>query len=188
MYFELSSPQDLYYQEQILMSRLLLKLFLLIFVYPYRRDFISVLEVAVSLNLENIDRTKADILSGDNMEEVRTFSAIAHEDDILQTYLKEIGKIKLLKSWEEKELGQLVKEQKCNIAKRKLIQANLRLVVSIAKKYVGQGVPFMDLVQEGSIGLIKAVEKFDYSKNFKFSTEEIIYEAIKSASSGDAEE
>ena len=152
------------------MSRLLLKLFLLIFVYPYRRDFISVLEVAVSLNLENIDRTKADILSGDNMEEVRTFSAIAHEDDILQTYLKEIGKIKLLKSWEEKELGQLVKEQKCNIAKRKLIQANLRLVVSIAKKYVGQGVPFMDLVQEGSIGLIKAVEKFDYSKNFKFST------------------
>ena len=103
MCFELSSPQDLYYQEQILMSRLLLKLFLLIFVYPYRRDFISVLEVAVSLNLENIDRTKADILSGDNMEEVRTFSAIAHEDDILQTYLKEIGKIKLLKSWEEKE-------------------------------------------------------------------------------------
>ena len=97
MRFELSSPQDLYYQEQILMSRLLLKLFLLIFVYPYRRDFISVLEVAVSLNLENIDRTKADILSGDNMEEVRTFSAIAHEDDILQTYLKEIGKIKLLK-------------------------------------------------------------------------------------------
>ena len=168
--FELSSPQDLYYQEQILMSRLLLKLFLLIFVYPYRRDFISVLEVAVSLNLENIDRTKADILSGDNMEEVRTFSAIAHADDILQNYLKEIGKIKLLKSWEEKELGQLVKEQKCNIAKRKLIQANLRLVVSIAKKYVGQGVPFMDLVQEGSIGLIKAVEKFDYSKNFKFST------------------
>ena len=95
MCFELSSRQDLYYQEQILMSRLLLKLFLLIFVYPYRRDFISVLEVAVSLNLENIDRTKADILSGDNMEEVRTFSAIAHEDDILQTYLKEIGKIKL---------------------------------------------------------------------------------------------
>ena len=79
----------------------------------------------MSLNLENIDRTKADILSGDNMEEVRTFSAIAHEDDILQNYLKEIGKIKLLKSWEEKELGQLVKEQKCNIAKRKLIQANL---------------------------------------------------------------
>lgn len=124
----------------------------------------------MSLNLENMDRIKSDILSGDNMEEIKTFSAIAHEDDILQTYLKEVGRVKLLKSCEEKELGKLVKEQKCNIAKRKLIQANLRLVVSIAKKYVGQGVQFMDLVQEGSIGLIKAVERFDYSRNFKFST------------------
>ena len=70
----------------------------------------------------------------------------------------------------EKELGRLIKEQNCDISKRKLIQANLRLVVSIAKKYVGQGVLFMDLVQEGSIGLIRAAEKFDYSKNFKFST------------------
>jgi RNA polymerase primary sigma factor len=103
-------------------------------------------------------------------EQIRTFNNIAHDDDILQNYLKEIGKIKLLKSHEEKDLGKLIKEQNCDIAKRKLIQANLRLVVSIAKKYVGQGVLFMDLVQEGSIGLIKAAEKFDYSKNFKFST------------------
>src|SRR5574344_2482723 len=94
-------------------------------------------------------------------EEVKTFSAIAHDDDILQTYLKEIGKVKLLKSSEE---------ENSVIAKRKLIQANLRLVVSIAKRYVGQGVLFIDLVQEGSLGLIKAAEKFDYSKNFKFST------------------
>jgi len=106
----------------------------------------------------------------ENGTEEKTFTAIAHDDDILQSYLKEIGKIKLLKFEEEKNLGKLIKEQNSDIAKRKLIQANLRLVVSIAKKYTGQGVLFMDLVQEGSIGLIRAVEKFDYSKNFKFST------------------
>ena len=88
-------------------------------------------------------------------------------------YLKDIGKVKLLNSKEEKALGKEIKEGKksqAEIAKRKLVQANLRLVVSIAKKYIGQGVLFMDLVQEGSLGLIKAAEKFDYSKNFRFST------------------
>lgn len=103
----------------------------------------------------------------------KTFSSIAKEDDILQMYLKDVGKIKLLNSKEEKLLGKDIKEgelKKAEIAKRKLVQANLRLVVSIAKKYIGQGVLFMDLVQEGSLGLIKAAEKFDYSKNFKFST------------------
>lgn len=103
----------------------------------------------------------------------KTFSSIAKEDDILQMYLKDVGKIKLLNSKEEKILGKDIKEgeeRKAEIAKRKLVQANLRLVVSIAKKYIGQGVLFMDLVQEGSLGLIKAAEKFDYSKNFKFST------------------
>ena len=103
-------------------------------------------------------------------QEEKTFTAIAHDEDILQSYLKEIGKIKLLKCEEEKNLGKLIKEQNSDMAKRKLIQANLRLVVSIAKKYIGQGVLFMDLVQEGSIGLIRAAEKFDYTKNFKFST------------------
>ena len=103
-------------------------------------------------------------------DDIKVFSAIAHEDDLLQSYLKEIGRVRLLKSDEEKDLGRLVLEQNSDVAKRKLIQANLRLVVSIAKKYVGQGVLFMDLVQEGSIGLIRAAEKFDYSKNFKFST------------------
>ena len=101
------------------------------------------------------------------------FNSIANDDDILQMYLKDIGKIKLLSGREEKALGREIKEgekHKADIAKRKLIQANLRLVVSIAKKYIGQGVLFMDLVQEGSLGLIKAAEKFDYSKNFKFST------------------
>ncbi len=103
-------------------------------------------------------------------DEIKTFTVIPREEDILQVYLKEIGHIKLLKSEEEKELGRLIKEQKDDVAKRKLVQANLRLVISIAKKYVGRGVLFMDLVQEGSLGLMRAAEKFDYTKNFKFST------------------
>ena len=111
-----------------------------------------------------------EVLEEEHVQEPKSFSAIAREDDILQTYLKEIGKIKLLSTNEELELGRQIKELNSDIAKRKLIQANLRLVVSIAKKYIGQGVLFMDLVQEGSLGLIKAAEKFDYSKNFKFST------------------
>ncbi len=122
----------------------------------------------MSLNLEVIDNFNVD--TDESFEDIKTFSAIAHEEDVLQVYLKEIGKIKLLKSDEERNLGKLIKEDKDEIAKRKLIQANLRLVVSIAKRYIGQGVLFMDLVQEGSIGLIRAAEKFDYSKNFKFST------------------
>lgn len=106
-------------------------------------------------------------------ENVLTFNNIVFKDDILQMYLKDIGKTKLLKRTEEQELGKQIlegDEQKAIIAKKKLIQANLRLVISIAKKYTGQGVLFMDLVQEGSLGLIKAANKYDYSKGFKFST------------------
>lgn len=124
--------------------------------------------VNLELNLE--DNLSIHNHAEEPCSDIKVFSTIANEDDLLQNYLKEIGKIKLLKSEEEKQLGKLIKEKNCNISKRKLIQANLRLVVSIAKKYVGQGVLFMDLVQEGSIGLIRAAEKFDYTKNFKFST------------------
>ena len=120
--------------------------------------------------LDYIEPEKLNNICSNDANDIKTFSAIAHDDDILQTYLKEIGKIKLLKSEDEKVLGKLIREQNSDIAKRKLIQANLRLVVSIAKRYIGQGVLFMDLVQEGSLGLIRAAEKFDYSKNFKFST------------------
>lgn len=104
---------------------------------------------------------------------LKTFNSISHEDDILQMYLKDVGKVKLISFSEEKRLGKIIKEgdgKQAETAKRKLIQANLRLVVSIAKKYIGQGVLFMDLVQEGSLGLIRAAEKYDYSKEFKFST------------------
>ena len=126
--------------------------------------------MGVNLDLNFDEKLNMPIVVDEHETDIKVFSAVAHDDDLLQSYLKEIGKVKLLKSEEEKELGRLIKEQNCDISKRKLIQANLRLVVSIAKKYVGQGVLFMDLVQEGSIGLIRAAEKFDYSKNFKFST------------------
>ena len=108
-----------------------------------------------------------------NSTEPKTFSAVVNNDDILQMYLKEIGRRKMLTKKEEIELGRLIQEgsaKEKELAKEKLVQANLRLVVSIAKKYIGQGVLFMDLVQEGSLGLIKAAEKYDYRKNFKFST------------------
>jgi len=90
-------------------------------------------------------------------------------NDPVRMYLKEIGKIPLLTSEEEIELA-LRMERGDEEAKRALAEANLRLVVSIAKKYVGRGMLFLDLIQEGNLGLIKAVEKFDYRKGFKFST------------------
>ena len=90
-------------------------------------------------------------------------------DDPVRMYLKEIGKVPLLSSEEEIELANRI-EQGDQKAKKKLAEANLRLVVSIAKRYVGRGMLFLDLIQEGNLGLIKAVEKFDYRKGFKFST------------------
>ena len=90
-------------------------------------------------------------------------------DDPVRMYLKEIGKIPLLKPHEEVELAKRMLEGD-EIAKQRLVEANLRLVVSIAKRYVGRGMLFLDLIQEGNLGLIKAVEKFDYERGFKFST------------------
>lgn len=116
--------------------------------------------------VQNIDESE---------EEIKTFNYLKadNSDDILQMYLKDIGKLKMLKSNEEHETARLIQEgtqQEKLTAKNKLIQTNLRLVVSIAKKYIGHGILFMDLVQEGSLGLIRAAEKFDYKKGFKFST------------------
>ena len=90
-------------------------------------------------------------------------------DDPVRMYLKEIGKVPLLSSEEEMELAKQI-EEGSQYAKKKLAEANLRLVVSIAKRYVGRGMLFLDLIQEGNLGLIKAVEKFDYRKGYKFST------------------
>ncbi|MGE5329725.1 MAG: RNA polymerase sigma factor RpoD [Deltaproteobacteria bacterium] len=90
-------------------------------------------------------------------------------DDPVRMYLKEIGKVPLLSAEDEIDLAQKM-EKGDSEAKRKLAEANLRLVVSIAKRYVGRGMLFLDLIQEGNLGLIKAVEKFDYRKGYKFST------------------
>ena len=90
-------------------------------------------------------------------------------DDPVRMYLKEIGKVPLLSADEEIELAKRM-EQGDEEAKQRLAEANLRLVVSIAKRYVGRGMLFLDLIQEGNMGLIKAVEKFDYRKGYKFST------------------
>ncbi len=90
-------------------------------------------------------------------------------DDPVKLYLKEIGRVPLLSAEEEIELAIKINEGD-ERAKKRLTEANLRLVVSIAKRYVGRGMHFLDLIQEGNVGLIKAVEKFDYTKGFKFST------------------
>ncbi|MBW6408493.1 RNA polymerase sigma factor RpoD [Clostridium weizhouense] len=90
-------------------------------------------------------------------------------DDPVRMYLKEIGKVPLLSSEEEIDYARRI-EDGDQVAKKKLAEANLRLVVSIAKRYVGRGMLFLDLIQEGNLGLIKAVEKFDYRKGYKFST------------------
>ena len=106
-----------------------------------------------------------------NQNDVEVPKGIA-VDDPVRLYLREIGRIKLLSANEEIELARKILEGGTPgaIAKRKLVQANLRLVVSIAKKYVGRGMLFLDLIQEGNLGLIRAAEKFDHERGFKFST------------------
>ncbi len=114
-----------------------------------------------------------DILLSDHdevemMSDADVLEGVSTEDPV-RMYLKEIGNVPLLSGEEEIELAKRV-EQGDEEAKKKLTEANLRLVVSIAKKYVGRGMPFLDLIQEGNMGLMKAVDKFDYTKGYKFST------------------
>jgi len=118
-------------------------------------------EASELANIEEI--TEEDIANTEAM--VDTFST----DDPVRMYLKEIGKIPLLTPEEEMQLAMEMAEGSED-AKRRMAEANLRLVVSIAKRYVGRGLLFLDLIQEGNLGLIKAVEKFDYTKGYKFST------------------
>ena len=102
------------------------------------------------------------------IDDVDVLEGVSTEDPV-RMYLKEIGNVPLLSTEEEIELAKRVEEGD-EAAKKKLTEANLRLVVSIAKKYVGRGMLFLDLIQEGNMGLMKAVDKFDYSKGYKFST------------------
>ena len=156
---------------------------------------IELTEDKMDMILEYLEKNHIDILQGKSPDEMPDDSLLLDsEDDILLTdneeieiisdvdvlegvstedpvrmYLKEIGNVPLLSGDEEVELARRVEEGD-EEAKKKLTEANLRLVVSIAKKYVGRGMPFLDLIQEGNMGLMKAVDKFDYTKGYKFST------------------
>jgi len=105
---------------------------------------------------------------GENMERLLEQEGLSIDDPV-RMYLKEIGKVPLLTAEREKELAERMAEGD-ETAKTELVEANLRLVVSIAKRYVGKGMFFLDLIQEGNLGLMKAVDKFDYTKGYKFST------------------
>ncbi len=136
-------------------------------------------ETIESLHIEIIDNLEED-LSYDTIAfdidvgktadvAVSSEDKNASMDDPVKVYLKEIGKVPLLTPEEEIELAIRIADDDA-AAKKRLAEANLRLVVSIAKRYVGRGMQFLDLIQEGNLGLIKAVDKFDYTKGFKFST------------------
>lgn len=136
-------------------------------------------EMIDGANINIIDDFSAETLDGITMEvdlpkETDAADTIAVNDnaamdDPVKVYLKEIGRIPLLTAEEEIELAIKISDDD-EQAKKRLAEANLRLVVSIAKRYVGRGMQFLDLIQEGNLGLIKAVDKFDYTKGFKFST------------------
>jgi len=114
------------------------------------------------------DELKLEEMDIDKLNEDFSFDNISLDDPV-KVYLREIGRVPLLTSNEEIELAVKISEGN-EYAKQRLTEANLRLVVSIAKKYVGRGMYFLDLIQEGNVGLIKAVDKFDHTKGFKFST------------------
>ena len=141
--------------------------------------FIGILEKSNIdvLRVQEDEAPESDLVSieGENPEETDlenidlSIPDSVNIEDPVRMYLKEIGKVPLLSADEEKELA-IRMEEGAEAAKKKLAEANLRLVVSIAKRYVGRGMLFLDLIQEGNLGLIKAVEKFDYTKGYKFST------------------
>ena len=121
--------------------------------------------------LDDADEDEDDALASDIESLEQSFANSSHTkiNDPVKMYLKEIGRVELLDPREEPEIARRIQAGD-EEAKKKLIAANLRLVVSIATKYVGRGMLFLDLIQEGNMGLVKAVEKFDYTKGFKFST------------------
>ena len=139
----------------------------------------TVTEKFANLNPEEIDevlkkitdsgiKINEDVEVPEDDEEMEKLMSQVYVDDPVKMYLKDIGKVPLLTQEQEVELAKRMAEGDED-AKRQLSESNLRLVVSIAKKYVGRGMLFLDLIQEGNFGLMKAVEKFDYTKGFKFS-------------------
>ena len=128
---------------------------------------VEIIEDFADAPLDDIDFA-AEAASDENLESSLSTEGIAIDDPV-KVYLKEIGRVPLLSPEEEIDLAIRIKEGD-EAAKKRLSEANLRLVVSIAKRYLGRGMQFLDLIQEGNLGLIKAVEKFDYTKGFKCST------------------
>ena len=126
------------------------------------------IEIINDSSMDTASRDSDISLNADDLELSLSTEGIAIDDPV-KIYLKEIGRVPLLSMDEEKQLAERM-AQGDSSAKKRLCEANLRLVVSIAKKYVGRGMQFLDLIQEGNLGLLKAVEKFDYNKGFKFST------------------
>ena len=126
------------------------------------------IEIVEDFSLDNDLKVGLDAGITDDLEMALSTEGIAIDDPV-KIYLKEIGRVPLLSPEEEIELAQRMATGD-PYARKRLSEANLRLVVSIAKKYVGRGMQYLDLIQEGNLGLIKAVEKFDYTKGFKFST------------------
>ncbi|MDX6230208.1 MAG: polymerase primary sigma factor, partial [Frankiales bacterium] len=156
----------------------------------------AVLQAFTNEGIEVVDSVDADEEAPVSRREAEELALKAPTNDPVRMYLKEIGKVPLLTAEEEVDLAKRIEaglfsseklatskklndkmrhdlewiERDGQLAKKKLVEANLRLVVSIAKRYVGRGMLFLDLIQEGNLGLIRAVEKFDYTKGYKFST------------------
>ena len=129
------------------------------------------IEIKGYLDLDDFEEIESEVEryeSAEDMEQMLAQDGLAIDDPV-RMYLKEIGKVPLLETDRELELAKRMAEGD-EVAKNELVEANLRLVVSIAKRYVGKGMFFLDLIQEGNLGLMKAVEKFDYRKGYKFST------------------
>lgn len=122
------------------------------------------------IDLAKINEEEEDILESVEEPKVQENLTSINTDDSVRIYLQQIGKIPLLSIAEELRIAQKIQEEHCEMSKNILVNANLRLVVSIAKKYIGRGLSFLDLIQEGNMGLMKAAERFDYTKGYKFST------------------
>ncbi len=131
-------------------------------------DYLPLIDDDISPDLEDLEDIEE--VTEEEIVDVREIMAESFStDDPVRMYLKEIGKVNLLSPEEEIDLAIRMSDGD-EAAKQRIAEANLRLVVSIAKRYVGRGLLFLDLIQEGNLGLIKAVEKFDYTKGYKFST------------------
>ncbi len=122
------------------------------------------------LDLTKLEPEEDDILESVQEPKIQENLTSINTDDSVRIYLQQIGKIPLLSPTEELRIATKIQDEHCEMSKNILVNANLRLVVSIAKKYIGRGLSFLDLIQEGNMGLMKAAERFDYSKGYKFST------------------